>query len=209
MLHQTTETASNSAQDNCEARRASTASCAKFDDLTLSPKPPTILRQPRLSEIEALRQAGSKAMGVPVAPSDVVEHMLARDPETVWVFETEGRITGGAAFLFLSEFGVERLLAGELDPHAPAEECLVRAGEPPTGVYFWGIYRDDPASGGIKDILKMLETERFKNADLWTFPTGDIGRAFFERIGLRPVEAGPPNLYRRVRRTSDSSNPEG
>jgi hypothetical protein len=148
-------------------------------------------------------------MGVPVALSEVVERMLARDLETVWVFETEGRITGGAAFLFLSEVGVERLLTGDLDPHAPAEECLVGAAEPPAGVYFWGIYRDDPASGGIKDILKMLETERFKNADLWTFPTGDIGRAFFERIGLRPVEAGPPNLYRRVRRASGSSNLEG
>jgi hypothetical protein len=209
MLHQTTETASNSAQDNPGATAGATASCVKFDDLTLSRKPSTILRQPRSSEIDALRRAGSKAMGVPVAPRDVVEHMLARDPETVWVFETDGRITGGAAFLFLSEIGVDRLLAGALDPHAPADECIVRAGEPPAGVYFWGIYRDDPASAGIKEVLHMLETERFKNADLWTFPTGDIGRAFFERIGLRPVESGPPNLYRRVRRASGSSNSEG
>jgi hypothetical protein len=209
MLHQSTETASNSAEHNPASTAAATGSCAKFDDLKLSHNPATRLRQPRPDEIDALRQAGSRAMGVPVAPREVVERMLAHDPETLWVFETDGRITGGAAFLFLSETGVERLLAGRLDPHAPAAECLVNAGEPPAGVYFWGIYRDDPNSGGIGDILKMLETERFKGADLWTFPTGDIGRAFFERIGLRPVEAGPPNLYRRVRRPSGPSNPEG
>jgi hypothetical protein len=209
MLHQTPETASNSVEHSREGISRATTSCAKLDDLTLFRKPRTILRQPRASEIDALREAGSKAMGVPVAPREVVERMLARDPETLWVFETEGRITGGAAFLFLSQIGVERLLAGELDPHAPAEECLVKTGEPPASVYFWGIYRDDPASGGIKEILTMLETERFKDADLCTFPTGEVGRAFFERIGLRPVENGPPNLYRRVRRPSGPSNPEG
>jgi hypothetical protein len=67
------------------------------------PKSMTILRQPAPTEIEALREAGSLAMGVPVAPADVVTRILQRDPEALWVFETDGRITGGVAFLFLSE----------------------------------------------------------------------------------------------------------
>jgi hypothetical protein len=206
MLHQTHETASNSAQEPREDARARPA-CVNSGDLSLIRKPQTLLRQPQPEEIGALRRAGSKAMGVPVAPQEVVERMLARDPETLWVFETDGRITGGVAFLFLSEVGVAKLLGGGLDPHDPAEECLVSAGEPAVGVYFWGIYKD--GGSGIGDILKMLETWRFRNADLWTFPTGDIGRTFFERIGLRAVEGGPTNLYRRVRRTSGSSNSEG
>ena len=138
-------------------------------------------------------------MGVPVAPAEAVIRILQRDPEAIWVFETDGRITGGVAFLFLSQTGVEHLVAGRFNPHAPSEEYLVEANEKPAGVYFWGIYREDPTSGGIRETIAMLDNERFKDASLWTFPTGESGRAFFARIGLRPFKAAVPNLYGLIR----------
>jgi hypothetical protein len=175
----------------------------EFDDLVLRHDPQVTIRQPTAKEIGFLLEAATATIDAPLARLDTVARVLARDPETVWVFESSGRITGGFAFLYLNGLGVERLKANELDTRDPPSECLVGSGEPPVGCYWWLGVRLDRGPHGISQVLEFLRGQRFAHADFWMNPFTDDGVSFATKMGFsRYHAAASPTLYRYVRKAN-------
>jgi hypothetical protein len=175
----------------------------EFDDLVLACDPRTTLRQPDGSELEALWRAASRVVDIPLAPPEVIARVIAQDPESMWLFETAGQVTGGFGLLHLTATGVERLRAGAFDPRDPDPELLVRAPEHPVGTYWWVGFKFERDSHGIAHLFQVLRRPRFAMADFWATPFTADGQRFASSVGFRPAEEPAcPALYRYTRKAN-------
>ncbi len=177
-----------------------------FDSLRFVPRPGIVTRPAAGADLAGLVGSVSAAIGAPLAETSVIEAVQAHDDQSVWVFERDGRLLGGFAFLFLSEEGVDRMRSGALDMRRPGPADLAAPGAIPAGVYLWALMARGRAAAGLPPLLAMLQGPRFAGADLWAVPFTEDGRRFVINLGFREDhDAILPNLWRYRRRISSRS----
>ena len=154
------------------------------------------VRAPRRDEVPDLLAMAAAAIGAPLAQPDVVARILDHDPESFWVFQREGRILGGVAFLHLSPRGMQQLIAGSIDLRAPDPQLLCARGERRVGIYVWALFGRGRAGVGISRTIEHLRGERFRGIDLWAVPHTNDGQRFLRCLGFRPAFAETADLYR-------------
>jgi hypothetical protein len=174
-----------------------------FDDRTLPLSRDVTVRQPTECELQALWQAASAAMGMPLANPEVIRRIVSHDRETIWICERNGDLTGAVAFIYLTPRGVSALRAGEFNPFDPQEQLLARHSERPAGCYFWMAFKLRRGGRGMTNIYEVMRQERFRETDFWAKPYTEEGRRTISSIGLRPFpEPQCPGLYRYVRKAN-------
>ena len=166
-------------------------------DLIVGPSDPlAAVRAPHRDEIPALRARARAAIGVDIAGSEVIARVLDHDPETVWAIERDAQIVGAFAFLFFDAEGVRRLRQAEIDLLRPPIALLAPPGQPPAGIYWWGVFGRGHVAAAMGRVLDVLRGPRHRAADMWSRPVTEDGARFFDRLGFRPDLAGSAGLYR-------------
>ncbi|MCW5696468.1 MAG: hypothetical protein KIS96_06990 [Bauldia sp.] len=160
-----------------------------------------MLARPALpTEISQLCALVGGGIDAPIAPEPVVAALSARDPESLWAFERDGRLIGAFALLKLNAIGVARLVAGHMTMGNPATETLAEPGEAPAGVYFWALLARGRARLGVSRVLRWLQEPQLRRADLWATPVTPDGQRFVDNLGFLPVAGtAVPGLCRNTR----------
>lgn len=175
------------------------------DAIRALPDRRSLVRPAQLHELPDLLAEASDAIGAPLADLGVVQRVLAHDPDSIWAFESRGRLRGGVSFLHLSEAGVAALIAGTLDPRTPDLALLAGPEERPAGVYIWAVIGRGRAAAPLSHAFVRLRGPRYAAADLWALPFSADGHRFAASTGFEPLPERP-DLYRLRRRTNPISH---
>jgi len=120
---------------------------------------------------------------------------LRNDPETIFVFQRQGRVLGGAAFLYLNERGHDALILDDIDLKNPAAEFLATAGSPVSAIYTWALAGHGRAVIGLGNVAAYHRRERFAGADYYAQPATPAGRDLLRALGFRPTPSFQPDLW--------------
>lgn len=128
-----------------------------------------------------------------------VEAVVRRNSDSILVYDREGKVVGVYAMLMLSERGLERLLAGELDTSSPDMDAMVGSGQPPTAIYNWAVVAPKLASEGLRHTSVYLRRPIFRHADIYARGTTKAARRIMEHGGYQLLGGIHDDLYRYVR----------
>jgi hypothetical protein len=155
----------------------------------------------RAEELPAmLALARATVPGVTVAAT-AVERVYRLHPESIFPFRCAGEITGGIAFLYLNDDGLDRLLLDELDFSDPDPAVLTQPGEVPAALYVWALVARGRSAGGIANVSLKLREEPFATADYYAQPATPSGARLLAQLGFEPENSFQRSLwiYRRFR----------
>lgn len=130
---------------------------------------------------------------------NVTAHGLARflhnDPETIFVFQRQGRVLGGAAFLYLNERGHDALILDDIDLTDPAMEFLAQAGAPVSAIYTWALAGHGRAVIGLGNVAAHHRRARFAGADYFAAPATPAGRDLLKALSFQRTPSFQPELW--------------
>jgi hypothetical protein len=129
----------------------------------------------------------------------IFDRIIARDPDTVQLFEAGGQLVGLYAMLFLNRQGHQALLDGEFDGSCPSLAHLARKNEKPAAIYTWFVACPGRAVTGFGNVAQFLQSERYAGADLYARPASAAGLRLMLGIGYIPVHSDPNGLHRYTR----------
>jgi hypothetical protein len=173
----------------------------ELDLATIPASGATIVSRARSQDVHPLVEVAKVLIGGQLAGEEVVRRVWSRQPDSLWAFFRDGQIVGGFAMFMLNAVGVEALLAGKLDASDPRDAYLADSAETPAGIYLWAIAHTG-ASDGIVKVFAQLQAPRYRSAPIFAAPVTDGGREFLRKWGFASVAAGPPNLFRYIRRVN-------
>jgi hypothetical protein len=120
----------------------------------------------------------------PLAPVEAVCRVQQASPNSVWsVYGAQG-LVGGIAFLPLNALGVYLLISGKLDVADPPLAALAVKSERPAILYAWAVVARPAGLFGLADVLRHLDTQRFRNIDIWANAVTPDGIRLAARLGL-------------------------
>jgi hypothetical protein len=126
-------------------------------------------------------------------------HFLQQDPESIFVFQRDGKLLGAIAFLYLNCRGHDALLLGEIDLKNPSRDFLARSDEEPSAIYVWALAAFGRAVVGLGNVAEYLRGPRFFGADYFAQPATTAGRDLLVAIGFEPISSFQPELWSYVR----------
>jgi hypothetical protein len=126
-------------------------------------------------------------------------HFLQQDPESMFVFQRDGKLLGAIAFLYLNCRGHDALLLGEIDLKNPSREFLARFDEEASAIYVWALAAFGRAVVGLGNVAEYLRRPRFIDADYFAQPATKAGRDLLKAIGFEPASSFQPELWSYVR----------
>jgi len=160
----------------------------------------TVARTVRPDEVQPTLKAVSAAISGMVAASEqVVTRVLAKNPESFWVFVRDGQLLGCSALLMLNTAGLAALLADEMDILDPATGFLTPAGERPAAIYIWALASPGYAADGIAKVIMRLQAPPYDRSDIYASPATEQGLRFLRSLGFEPIPGHPRNLFQYVR----------
>jgi hypothetical protein len=136
------------------------------------------------SDIRALRGMLRERIDGDLASAETALAVQDANPLSIWSLYSQDGLQGGIAFLPLNTLGVYRLIYGKLDPVTPGLECIAVGTEAPAVLYVWALVSRGRGLAALSDVLRHLETPRFRNVDIWTHPVTERGRRLADRLGL-------------------------
>jgi hypothetical protein len=144
-----------------------------------------IFGQPASSgDIRALHGMLRDRLEGDLASAETALAVQAASPLSIWSLYSQHGLQGGIAFLPLNTLGVYRLIYGKLDPVDPGLDAIAVGTEPPAVLYVWAVVSRGRGLIGLSDVLRHLDTPRFRNVDIWTHPVTAQGTRLAARLGL-------------------------
>jgi hypothetical protein len=164
-----------------------------FSDIDASPAQPH-----ELPAMITLARAAVPGVAVEAA---TVERVYRQHPQSIFPFRCNGRVTGGMAFLFLNEDGLDRLLLDELDFSDPDPNVLTTLGDAPAALYVWALAARGRAAAGIANVSVYLRRNPFALADYYAQPSTAQGLRALQQLGFESTNSFQRSLwiYRRLR----------
>jgi hypothetical protein len=119
-----------------------------------------------------------------LASAEAACRVQEMSPNSIWsVYGAQG-LVGGVAFLPLNALGVYSLIMGRLDLENPPVPAIAVKSERPAILYAWAIVARPAGLFGLADVLRQLDTQRFRNIDIWANAVTPEGRRMATRLGL-------------------------
>jgi hypothetical protein len=179
--------------------RTSEKATKEFDLVPLPPRRRLVVGQAKNNEIRPLLRTAEVAIGSALAPESVVARVALAHPDSLWTFRKADQIVGGAALLTLNALGLHALLAGELDLGDPPTSFLARPADAPAAIYVWAILGPLIAVEGIAYVIRRLQSDPYRFADIYAIPQTRDGMRFTLGLGFHRVPNHPQDLFRYVR----------
>jgi hypothetical protein len=120
----------------------------------------------------------------PIAPVEVACRVQQASPNAIWSVYGARGLVGGVAFLPLNALGVYSLITGKLSLTDPPLEAIAVRSERPAILYAWALVARPSAMFGIAEVLGHLESQRFRNVDIWANAVTPEGIRLAARLGL-------------------------
>src|SRR5579863_9614878 len=109
----------------------------EFDLLEPPPRPHLEIRRASLDDIGPARPLAQDLLPGGVAAEATIARVIARNADSILMFERDGSLVGLWAMLMLTAGGLEDLLLGELNFANPPPAALSGSGEIPAAIYHW------------------------------------------------------------------------
>jgi len=154
----------------------------------------------RLSQMsEATEFVAAHFPDVDLADFARIRSVVTVDRMQVQLFYRFKRLVGLYAMLFLNSSGRNALLTGNFDGIRPKLSFLASKNEVPAAIYSWMVICPGRAAAGIGNVSAILNTHRYRRADLFARPATPEGLRILRGTGHQPVTADPNGLYRYTR----------
>jgi hypothetical protein len=135
----------------------------------------------------------------PLAAVESVCKVQQASPNSVWsVYGAQG-LVGGVAFLPLNALGVYWLITGRLDVADPPLAALAIKSERPAILYAWAVVARPAGLFGLADVLRHLDTQRFRSIDIWANAVTPDGVRLAARLGLERFAHRDGDFYKYAR----------
>ncbi len=135
-------------------------------------------------DIQALHGMLRERFDGPLAPPEVACRVQEISPNSIWSVYGGRGLAGGVAFLPLNALGVYGLISGQLNLEDPPVSAIAVKAERPAVLYAWAIVARPAALFGLSDVLRQLETQRFRHVDIWAHAVTPAGRRMAAKLGL-------------------------
>ena len=127
-----------------------------------------------------------------LACSDVVRRVALHNPDSFWAIRsrrqadavTPAAPRGCAAFLMLSEEGIDALVRGKLDATDPPLSLIVRQHERPAAIYFWLLFARG-TTPALALVMEKLQTPLYRDVDVFARTASKAGGQFSAALGFR------------------------
>ena len=170
----------------------------QFDQLPLSNF--VGIRAIRRAEIPGVaRFAAGQLPSLKLDDLSIFDRIVAHDPDTIQIFETDGRLVGLYAMLFLNRRGHQALLDDTFDGADPSSDHLALKSEKPAAIYTWFVACPGRAVTGFGNVAQLLQDERYAHANLYARPASPGGLRLMRGIGYVPVKSDTNGLHRYTR----------
>jgi hypothetical protein len=147
-------------------------------------------------DIAALHGMLSEKLNGGIASVEAACRVQEASPNSIWSVYGERGLAGGVAFLPLNALGVYSLITGRLDLTDPPLAALAVRSERPAILYAWALVARPAALFGLADVLRQLETQRFRNVDIWANAVTPEGRRMATRMGLQRFPTREGDFYK-------------
>ncbi len=135
-------------------------------------------------DIHALHRMLSEQFDGRLAPPETACRIQEISPNSIWSVYGGSGLVGGIAFLPLNALGVYDLVSGRLDMSAPAEPCIAVRAERPLVLYAWAMVARPAALFGLAEVLRQLDSGRFRGVDIWANAVTPSGLRMAAKLGL-------------------------
>jgi hypothetical protein len=135
-------------------------------------------------DIHALHGMLSEQFDGKLAPPETACRIQEISPNSVWSVYGGSGLVGGIAFLPLNALGVYDLISGRLELAAPAEPCIAVRAERPLVLYAWAMVARPAALFGLAEVLRQLDSGRFRSVDIWANAVTPSGLRMAAKLGL-------------------------
>lgn len=158
------------------------------------------VRPARLDELPEMVALARREVAGISASDGVVRRIFDRNPESIFGFRRDRRLTGGVAFLYLNEEGLEHLLLDMIDFADPDLRLLAHRGEEPAAIYFWALAAKGHCSAGLGGVNAWTRAWPYARADYYAQPSSPDGARFLQRYGFEQTPSFQRDLwvYRRL-----------
>ncbi len=151
------------------------------------------------SDIASLRRMLEEQMEGALASAEAACRIQAASPHSIWsVYGSQG-LVGGVAFLPLNALGVYNLITGTLDLTDPPIEAIAIKSERPAILYAWAVVSKPSGLFGLADVLGHLDTQRFRNVDIWANAVTPAGKRMAGKLGLTRFAHRDGEFYKYTR----------
>src|SRR5215469_6613747 len=127
-----------------------------------------------------------------MAKDEVVEAVLARNPDCVWAIAHKAKHNpdvptgeGFIAVLPLTAKGLYQLATKKFNGADPDLSVVARPCEKPAGLYMWGTYAPGPLAGAISLFMKEIAEAPYAGVNLYSRPNTPEGVRYNEALGLK------------------------
>jgi hypothetical protein len=114
-----------------------------------------------------------------------------RHSRSLFFVKRDEELIGCFAALFLTDTGLERLLAGTLSVVRPPLDLLAGAGERAAAIYEWMFMAPSSGTEALSAALKWLSENGYGAADIYGRPINAAIEPFLRRIGAAPCIEQP------------------
>jgi hypothetical protein len=135
-------------------------------------------------DIHALHGMLSEQFDGKLAPPEAACRIQEISPNSVWSVYGGNGLVGGIAFLPLNALGVYDLISGRLDLAVPAEPGIAVRTERPLVLYAWAMVARPAALFGLAEVLRQLDSGRFRSVDIWANAVTPSGLRMAAKLGL-------------------------
>jgi hypothetical protein len=151
------------------------------------------------SDIAALHRMLEEQMEGELASVEAACRIQKTSPHSIWsVYGGQG-LVGGVAFLPLNSLGVYGLITGTLDLSNPPIEAIAVKSERPAILYAWAVVSKPSGLFGLADVLGHLDTQRFRNVDIWASAVTPAGKRMAGKLGLTRFAHNDGEFYKYAR----------
>jgi hypothetical protein len=142
------------------------------------------------SDIAALHEMLQPHLERPIASAETASRIQTESPNSIWSIYGARGLVGGVAFLPLNALGVYSLIYGQLNPESPSIDAIAIRSERPVALYVWAVVATPAGTAGFADVLRQLDTQRFRGVDIWAQAVTPRGERLAVKLGLERIGHG-------------------
>jgi hypothetical protein len=148
------------------------------------------------SDIQTLHTMLAQRLDNPIASAETACMVQDACPNSVWsVYGAQG-LLGGLAFLPLNNLGLYSLIYGKLNFFSPPLDSLAVGEEKPVVIYIWAVVATGSGIAGFADVMRFLDTPRFRHIDIWAQAITPAGERLAARFGLQRFDHTPAPFFK-------------
>jgi hypothetical protein len=148
------------------------------------------------SDIAALHAMLREQLETKLAPVETACRIQSISPNSIWAVCNGQGLVGGIAFLPLNALGVYSLINGQLDLESPPDAAIAVKSERPAVLYAWAMVSRPAGLFGLAEVLRQLETQRFRHVDIWANAVTPQGQRMALKLGLERFSHRDGDFYK-------------